>query len=201
MTQEQFEELCGVIVHSELLESQRRQLIKLLKQRKADAITPVGGVGVHISQADSDQLDRDILNGLTQKDACLKYNISSTTYKRHRKKLYEQGHPIPNYEPIDSQQLFDEYIKLNYLTETEEVEEESSSQISCDNLTPYDKAVRKWGKYIVDQYGIEALAKIEEENKVKMNQVLMERELKKQSVYKGKGIKHTSSPIYNVQWI
>lgn len=201
MTQDQFEELCGVIVNSELLESQRRQLIKLLKQRKADAITPIGGVGVHISTNDSDNLDRDILSGLSQKDACLKYHISSTTYKRHRQKLYEQGHTIPNYEPISNKQLFDEYIKLNYVAEAEEVEDESSSQTYCDNLTPYEKAVKKWGKYIVDEYGVEALAKIEEENKAKMEKVLIERELKKQNVYKGRGIKHTSSPIYNVQWI
>ena len=200
MTQEQFEELCGVIVNCELLESQRRQLIKLLKQRKADAVTPVGGVGVHISQADSDQLDRDILSGLTQKDACLKYNISSTTYKRHRQKLYEQGHTIPNYEQTLSKQVLDEYEELNSLLGADEVEEESSSEEVVKQDTPYEKAVKRWGKYIVDQYGIEALAKIEEENKVKMDKVLMERELKKQSVYKGWHTKHTSSPIYNIQW-
>lgn len=94
MTTEQFKVIHQALSESKLTKSQWDELSKLLKEKKKEVVGVKGTHGVHITKAESDGLDADILRGLSQKEICHKYSISPTTFKRHRKKLLEQGHSI-----------------------------------------------------------------------------------------------------------
>ena len=186
MSDNELYELIDALYESDINKVQIRTLIKFLKEILGGvSIACRGDVGVHLDEKTYQNIDRDILKGLSQHEICAKYDITPTTFKRHRKKLYEQGKTIPNYKPRISRTLVNEVL--------------TKAKENGTDDTRYDDFVKRWGKRMVDEYGIEELVKAEMEfadKRLKANIKLYNKNNKLKHKG-GHGNTHTSPSRYN----